>query len=62
MPPPDRAPPSKGAHLVLEMQAEAASNQIHNPSGHEVAKQEYVRLPPDAFDRFFAGRGVAVRG
>lgn len=57
---PDRVPPSKGGHLVLALQADAAGIMFHNPSGHDVASQEYVRLPPESFDRFFAGRGIAV--
>ncbi|WP_119418318.1 hypothetical protein [Desertibaculum subflavum] len=57
---PERAPPSKGGHLVLVLEADADAIVFHNPSGHDVATQEYVRLPPADFDRFFAGRGVAV--
>lgn len=57
---PDRAPPSKGGHLVLVLRANADAIVFHNPSGHDAAAQENVRLPPADFDRFFAGRGVAV--
>ena len=57
---PDRPPPSKGGHLVLVLQADADGILFHNPSGHEIATQEYVRLTPVEFDRFFAGRGIAV--
>jgi hypothetical protein len=57
---PDQPPPSKGGHLVLVLAADADGIVFHNPSGHDVATQEYVRLPPASFDRFFAGRGIAV--
>jgi len=57
---PEQAPPSKGGHLVLVLQADADGVLFHNPSGHDRASQEYVRLPLASFDRFFAGRGIAV--
>lgn len=59
---PEQVPPSKGGHLVLVLQAGADRIVFHNPSGHDVASQEYVRLPLGTFDRFFAGRGIAVVG
>ena len=57
---PDQVPPSKGGHLVLVLQADAEAILFHNPSGHDVPTQEYVRLAPASFGKFFAGRGIAV--
>lgn len=57
---PQRAPPSRGGHLVLVHAATAERIVFHNPSGHDRAAQENAVLAPAAFARFFAGRGVAV--
>jgi hypothetical protein len=57
---PDRAPPSRGGHLVLVHAAGPAGVLFHNPSGHDDAARRDVALPLDVFARFFAGRGVAV--
>ena len=56
----DREPPARGGHLVLVMQCSSGSVVFHNPSGHDQASQEYARLDLDTFDRFFAGRGIAI--
>lgn len=56
----DTEPPSKGGHLVLVTAVDAGSVRFHNPSGHEVATRENVELPLEAFERFFAGRGIAI--
>ncbi|MET2825801.1 C39 family peptidase [Mesorhizobium shangrilense] len=57
---PEREPPRKGGHLVLVTAASEAGFCFHNPSGHDRASQENAVLPPAAFDRFFANRGIAV--
>lgn len=53
-------PPSKGGHLVLVTALEGNVIRFHNPSGHEDATRENVEMPLEAFDRFFAGRGIAI--
>jgi hypothetical protein len=57
---PDTEPPSKGGHLVLVTAVNAGSIRFHNPSGHEDATRENVELPLEVFERFFAGRGIAI--
>ncbi|WP_424929771.1 C39 family peptidase [Agrobacterium pusense] len=57
---PDRVPPSKGGHLVLVTSASPNAVCFHNPSGHDRASQTDAVLPLSVFDRFFAGRGIAV--
>jgi hypothetical protein len=57
---PQRAPPSKGGHLVLVTGATAQAIRFHNPSGHDRQSQADVALPLAVFDRFFANRGIAV--
>lgn len=57
---PDQGPPSKGGHLVLITSASPQAVCFHNPSGHYRASQADAVLPLDVFDRFFAGRGIAV--
>ena len=57
---PDQVPPSKGGHLVLVTSASPQEVRFHNPSGHDRASQADVVLPLDVFNRFFAGRGIAV--
>jgi hypothetical protein len=59
---PDAPPPKKGGHLVLVTSSSEASVSFHNPSGHEKETQEHCRVPVAVFDRYFAGRGVLVRG
>ena len=61
---PDQPPP-KGGHLVLVTRAGADEIVFHNPSGEPVVDgrpgtQADARLAPAVFDRYFAGRGVAV--
>ncbi|AVJ29355.1 hypothetical protein [Achromobacter spanius] len=56
---PDREPPKKGGHLVLMTRATRDSVTFHNPSG-EPGSQADVELPLADFDRFYAGRGVAI--
>ena len=57
---PERAPPSKGGHLVLVTVASDEGFRFHNPSGHNSATQANAVLAPADFDRFFANRGIAV--
>lgn len=62
---PDQPPPKKGGHLVLVTRAGADEIVFHNPSGEPVVDgrpgtQADARLAPAVFDRYFAGRGVAI--
>jgi hypothetical protein len=57
---PEKQPPGKGGHLVLVTRATPDAVTFHNPSG-EPGTQANVELPLAEFDRFFAGRGVAIR-
>ncbi|EFH13100.1 hypothetical protein [Teichococcus cervicalis] len=57
---PERAPPTRGGHLVLVTRATPEAITFHNPSGHEPAAQADVALPPAVFGRFFAGRGILI--
>ncbi|MFC0407387.1 hypothetical protein [Roseomonas elaeocarpi] len=57
---PEAEPPGRGGHLVLVTEATAEGVVFHNPSGHDRAAQEAVRLPLEVFGGFFAGRGVAT--
>lgn len=57
---PETEPPSKGGHLVLVTALEGNIVRFHNPSGHEDATRENVEMPLETFDRFFAGRGIAI--
>jgi hypothetical protein len=57
---PELEPPRQGGHLVLVLGAGEDGIAFHNPSGHDAASQENVRLATPEFGRFFAGRGIAV--
>lgn len=59
---PDRTPPHRGGHLVLVTGADDDHVRLHNPSGLPATGQQdaHVKLPD--FARFFAGRGVIIRG
>lgn len=57
---PDREPPSKGGHLVLVTATGGGMIRFHNPSGHDDAAREDVEMLVATFERFFAGRGIAV--
>ncbi len=57
---PDRTPPAKGGHLVLAFEACAETLVFHNPSGHDLQSQQYAAMSLERFDRFFAGRGIAI--
>lgn len=58
---PDPDPPSRGGHLVLVFGvAPDGALRFHNPSGDSAATRIDARLPPAAFARFFAGRGILV--
>ena len=65
---PHEEPPKRGGHLVLITRVENMDNSdpphivFHNPSGLNHSSQRDVRFSPEAFDRFFAGRGVLVGG
>ncbi len=57
---PDMPPPRKGGHLVLVTAAQDDRITFHNPSGDSPETCADVSLPLPLFDRFFAGRGVAI--
>jgi hypothetical protein len=58
---PEQEPPSRGGHLVLVFGvAEDGALRFHNPSGSTPATRADARLPPEAFGRFFAGRGILL--
>ncbi|WP_439597260.1 hypothetical protein [Falsiroseomonas sp.] len=58
---PEGPAPGRGGHLVLVFGTDAAGRlRFHNPSGDSPASQEDVRLAPEDFDRFFAGRGIRI--
>jgi hypothetical protein len=57
---PQREPPGRGGHLVLAIECSASEITFHNPSGHDRSSQEQASLSLEQFDRFFAGRGVAI--
>lgn len=57
---PDSDPPTRGGHLVLVWGQGDGTLTFHNPSGHDPASREAVTLPITTFDRFFAGRGIAI--
>ena len=60
---PDQSPPKKGGHLVLVTRASADEIVFHNPSGEPAVdgRPAHRRTrAPAVFDRYFAGRGVAI--
>lgn len=58
---PGSIPPRTGGHLVLVFgRDEQERLRFHNPSGATRAEQRDVRLPPEAFSRFHADRGILV--
>ncbi|MFK0163611.1 C39 family peptidase [Rhizobium sp. NPDC090279] len=57
---PETEPPAKGGHLVLVTALEEDMIRFHNPSGHIDATRENAEMPLEIFDRFFAGRGIAI--
>jgi hypothetical protein len=59
---PDRVPPDRGGHLVLVTGAGSGLLRLHNPSGIPPASQRDALVTVADFARFFAGRGVIIRG
>ena|ERR1700733_5001768 len=59
---PDREPPARGGHLVLVTGAGGGLLRLHNPSGIPPASQQDTLIPVADFARFFAQRGLVVRG
>jgi len=60
---PDQAPPGRGGHLVLVFGRDAQGRlRFHNPSGDSEATRRDVRLSPESFGQFFAGRGILLPG
>ncbi len=57
---PETEPPARGGHLVLVTALDENTIRFHNPSGHIDATRENVEMPLDIFDKFFAGRGIAI--
>ncbi len=60
---PEIIPPAKGGHLVLLFRNENSPDKLmfHNPSGFTKSRQEYVEMDIEAFDKFYAARGIRVR-
>lgn len=59
---PDRMPPTRGGHLVLVFAAEDGTIRFNNPSGDTPQAQHGAGMPIASFARFYAGRGVRLRG
>ncbi|MBB5687905.1 hypothetical protein GXW77_16775 [Roseomonas alkaliterrae] len=59
---PERVPPARGGHLVLVFGATGGALRLNNPSGDTPASQRDMRMPVEIFARFYAGRGIALRG
>ncbi|HYZ53369.1 MAG TPA: peptidase [Streptosporangiaceae bacterium] len=59
---PDRNPPGRGGHLVLVTGAAGGLVRLHNPSGIPGASQQDALVKMADFGRFFAQRGVIIRG
>jgi hypothetical protein len=57
---PETEPPAKGGHLVLVTSIDGNGIRFHNPSGHVSATRENVEMPLRTFEKFFAGRGIAI--
>lgn len=57
---PETEPPAKGGHLVLVTSIDGNGIRFHNPSGHVGATRENVEMPLRTFEKFFAGRGIAI--
>ncbi len=58
---PTEPAPGRGGHLVLVFGVDRAGRlRFHNPSGDSAATRRDVRLTPDEFGRFFAGRGILL--
>jgi hypothetical protein len=57
---PERSPPRKGGHLVLVTAAFDDRIVFHNPSGHTFDTRTNAAVSPAIFEKFFAGRGVAI--
>jgi hypothetical protein len=54
---------SRGGHLVLVIDADPTAGWVrfHNPSGDSVRTQRQVKLGVADFERFYAGRGIALK-
>ena len=59
---PDREPPDRGGHLVLVTGTGGGLLRLHNPSGIPPASQRDALVPVADFARFYAGRGILIRG
>lgn len=64
---PHRNPPERGGHLVLVTGAHVSGAgdgavRLHNPSGFAGASQRDAIVSMADFGKFFAGRGMLVRG
>jgi len=57
---PEQKPPRRGGHLVLVTAVSDEAIIFHNPSGHTVRNQKNAVVPRATFERFFAGRGIAI--
>jgi hypothetical protein len=53
-------PANKGGHLVLITASSDEHFTFHNPSGHDERSQRDVTVSIPTFERYFAGRGIAI--
>jgi hypothetical protein len=59
---PDSEPPDRGGHLVLVTGAGSGLLRLHNPSGIPPSGQRDALMTETDFARFYAGRGMLIRG
>jgi hypothetical protein len=59
---PGRNPPARGGHLVLVTGGADGLIRLHNPSGIPGASQQDALVETADFARFFAHRGLVIRG
>lgn len=59
---PDRDPPARGGHLVLVTGSGGGLLRLHNPSGIAPGSQRDALVRLADFARFYAGRGLLIRG
>lgn len=61
---PDAVPPKQGGHLVYVFGKNEPTRELlfHNPSGDTPQTQENVRMSLADFSRFYAGRGILIKG
>ncbi|MEY2245970.1 C39 family peptidase [Streptomyces sp. BF23-18] len=56
----DNQPLRRGGHLVLAVGRTPGQIVIHNPSGFNGRSQKFAQIPEEAFEPFYANRGVIL--